>query len=56
MTLGLTVGTKLPAIYTSMGRIMLGQISDDKLSHFVKKIEIEHINNFSIKRMNCFQE
>ena len=49
MTLGLTVGTKLPAVYTSMGRIMLGQISDSELSRYVKEIELEPINSFSIK-------
>lgn len=49
MTLGLTVGTKLPAVYTSMGRIMLGQISDTQLSRYVEEIELEPINSFSIK-------
>jgi IclR family pca regulon transcriptional regulator len=49
MTLGLTVGTKLPAVYTSMGRIMLGQISDAELSRFIKEIELEPINSFSLK-------
>jgi IclR family pca regulon transcriptional regulator len=49
MTLGLTVGTKLPAVYTSMGRIMLGQISDSELSRYIKEIELNPINSFSIK-------
>ncbi len=48
MTIGLTVGTKLPAIYTSMGRIMLSQLSDDDLKEYLSDLEIEPLNEYSL--------
>lgn len=49
MALGLTVGTKLPAAYTSMGRIMLAQIPESELFTYFENISLEPINDFSIK-------
>ena len=39
MTIGLTVGTRLPAIYTSMGRVMLSQLNKETLNSYLKDLE-----------------
>jgi len=48
MTLGLTVGTKLPAVYTSMGRIMLSQIPENEFLRYFEKLKLQPINSFSL--------
>ena len=48
MTVGLTVGTRLPAIYTSMGRVMLSQLSKESLDSYLNQIDIEPLNKFSL--------
>jgi IclR family pca regulon transcriptional regulator len=48
MTIGLTVGTRLPAIYTSMGRVMLSQLSKENLEAYLNGIEINPLNKFSL--------
>lgn len=48
MTIGLTVGTKLPAIYTSMGRVMLAQLPPTKLEDYLDRTQIEKLTEFSI--------
>ncbi|GGC91620.1 IclR family transcriptional regulator domain-containing protein [Vreelandella lutescens] len=41
MAITLSVGTRLPAAYTSMGRILLAQLSDEELDHFLTTISLE---------------
>ncbi|WP_422103261.1 IclR family transcriptional regulator domain-containing protein [Vreelandella sp.] len=41
MAITLSVGTRLPAAYTSMGRILLAQLSDEDLDHFLATISLE---------------
>ena len=48
MTIGLTVGTRLPAIYTSMGRVMLSQLNKETLNSYLKDLEIKPLNKFSV--------
>ena len=36
MTIGLSVGSKLPALYTSMGRAMLAQLPSEEIEKFLK--------------------
>jgi IclR family pca regulon transcriptional regulator len=48
MTIGLTVGTKLPAIYTSMGRVMLSQLSKEDLQEYLSELEITPLNSYSL--------
>ena len=40
MTIGLSVGTKLPAIYTSMGRVMLAQLPTEILDEYLAGIKL----------------
>ena len=48
MTIGLTVGTKLPAIYTSMGRVMLAQLPQPKLQDYLDRTNVEKLTEFSV--------
>lgn len=40
MAITLSVGTRLPAAHTSMGRVLLGQLSDAELDDFLAWVEI----------------
>ncbi|MEQ5837506.1 IclR family transcriptional regulator C-terminal domain-containing protein [Marinobacter sp. NFXS9] len=40
MAISLSVGTRLPAAYTSMGRILLAQLPDDELEQFLSRVEV----------------
>ncbi|MGI9226045.1 MAG: IclR family transcriptional regulator domain-containing protein [Candidatus Nanopelagicaceae bacterium] len=48
MTIGLSVGTKLPAFYTSMGRVMLAQLPPSKLQEYLDRAQIEKLTEFSL--------
>jgi IclR family pca regulon transcriptional regulator len=48
MTIGLSVGTKLPALYTSMGRVMLAQLPPAKLKDYLEQAHIEKLTEFSV--------
>lgn len=41
MAITLSVGTRLPAAHTSMGRILLAQLSDTDLDHFLSSVVLE---------------
>ncbi|WP_228339951.1 IclR family transcriptional regulator domain-containing protein [Marinobacter sp. F3R08] len=40
MAITLSVGTRLPAVYTSMGRVLLGQLTDKELDSFLESVEL----------------
>ncbi len=41
MTIGLSVGTKLPALYTSMGRVMLAQLPEEELDKYLSGMKLD---------------
>lgn len=41
MAITLSVGTRLPAIYTSMGRVLLAQLADAQLDKLLKEVELQ---------------
>ena len=41
MTIGLSVGTRLPAHLTSMGRVLLAALDDDSLDSFLKAADLQ---------------
>jgi IclR family transcriptional regulator, pca regulon regulatory protein len=41
MTIDLSVGSRLPAYCTSMGRVLLGSLAEDKLYHYLTSAHIE---------------
>lgn len=48
MTIGLTVGTTLPAIFTSMGRVMLSQLTKENRNSYFEDLKIKSLNKFSL--------
>ncbi|WP_416361377.1 IclR family transcriptional regulator domain-containing protein [Marinobacter sp.] len=49
MAINLSVGTRLPAVYTSMGRVLLGQLTDKELDDFLDSIELNPSTPNAIK-------
>ena len=41
MAIQLSVGTRLPAAYTSMGRVLLAQLPDTQLESFLTKVRLQ---------------
>jgi IclR family pca regulon transcriptional regulator len=49
MTIGLSVGTKLPAVYTSMGRVMLAQLPTHILDEYLTGLKLTPPTSLGIK-------
>ncbi|WP_043528356.1 IclR family transcriptional regulator domain-containing protein [Litchfieldella xinjiangensis] len=41
MAITLSVGTRLPAAHTSMGRVLLAQLSDDEIEGYLARVELK---------------
>lgn len=48
MSVNLAVGTKLPAVYTAMGRMLLAYLDDEQLTEYLDRVPIRNLTNFSI--------
>ncbi|HEA50746.1 hypothetical protein LCGC14_1141710 [marine sediment metagenome] len=48
MAITLSVGTRLPAGYTSMGRVLLGQLREQELDGFLESVELKAFTPYSI--------
>ncbi|MDN3554552.1 IclR family transcriptional regulator domain-containing protein [Halomonas maura] len=48
MAITLSVGTRLPAAYTSMGRVLLAQLPDDELAAYLQRVTLEAHTDRSI--------
>ncbi len=48
MAINLSVGTRLPAAYTSMGRVLLAQLSKEELKAFLERVRLERFTESSI--------
>lgn len=48
MAITLSVGTRLPAAYTSMGRVLLAQLPEAELEAFLARVKLEAFTAFSI--------
>ncbi|MEQ3622900.1 MAG: IclR family transcriptional regulator C-terminal domain-containing protein [Marinobacter sp.] len=48
MAITLSVGTRLPAAYTSMGRVLLAQLPETELKAFLARVKLEAFTAFSI--------
>ncbi|MEQ9813830.1 MAG: IclR family transcriptional regulator [Azospirillaceae bacterium] len=48
MSVGLTVGTRLPAFCTSMGRVLLADKPDDEIRNYVSKTELRRYTRHTI--------
>lgn len=48
MAITLSVGTRLPAAYTSMGRVLLAQLSKEELTAFLERVRLERFTDSSV--------
>ncbi len=48
LSIGISVGTRLPAAYTSMGRAILANLSDEQLRNYVDNVELISHTPYSI--------
>jgi len=56
MAITLSVGTRLPAVYTSMGRVLLGQLPDKELDSFLDSVELIPFTPYAIKSVVPLKE
>jgi len=56
MAITLSVGTRLPAVYTSMGRVLLSQLPDKELDSFLDSVELTPFTPYAIKSVASLKE
>lgn len=56
MAITLSVGTRLPAAYTSMGRVLLGQLPDSELEQFLDSVEFTAFTPSSITTRDALKK
>ncbi|WP_339779280.1 IclR family transcriptional regulator C-terminal domain-containing protein [uncultured Marinobacter sp.] len=56
MAITLSVGTRLPAAYTSMGRVLLAQLPQNELEIYIDRIQLERHTLSSITEKNVLRE
>jgi IclR family pca regulon transcriptional regulator len=56
MAITLSVGTRLPAAYTSMGRVLLAQLPQSELETCINRIQLERHTLSSITEKNVLRE
>lgn len=56
MTIGLSVGTRLPAYCTSMGRVLLSALDDKDLDAYVKRVDLQARTQMTITEPRALRE
>mgnify|MGYP006422512027 CR=1 FL=1 len=56
MAITLSVGTRLPAAYTSMGRVLLAQVSEAELDAFLARVRLEAFTASSATRSDVLRD
>lgn len=56
MAITLSVGTRLPAAYTSMGRVLLAQLPEAELEAFLARVKLEPYTASSINRSDALKK
>lgn len=56
MAITLSVGTRLPAAYTSMGRVLLAQLPEAELEAFLARVELEAFTESSVTRADVLRK
>jgi IclR family pca regulon transcriptional regulator len=56
MAITLSVGTRLPAAYTSLGRVLLGQLTDAELSAYLQRLEPQAFAPGSLRDVDSLRE
>ena len=55
MAITLSVGTRLPAAYTSMGRVLLGQLPDHELDAFLGRVQLSALTPSSVTSVDALR-
>lgn len=55
MAITLSVGTRLPAAYTSMGRVLLAQLSEAELEAYLAGVKLEAFTEFSVTNADALR-
>lgn len=56
MAISLSVGTRLPAAHTSMGRMLLAQLPDDELEAFLSRVTLERHTDKTVTDKDALRE
>jgi len=56
MAITLSVGTRLPAAYTSMGRVLLAQLPEAELEAFLARVKLEAFTSSSVTSADVLKE
>ena len=56
MAITLSVGTRLPAAYTSMGRVLLAQLSEAELEAFLARVKLETFTTSSVTNTEVLRD
>lgn len=56
MAITLSVGTRLPAAHTSMGRVLLAQLSDDEIEAYLARVELKPYTEKTVTDRNELRE
>ncbi|WP_193073293.1 IclR family transcriptional regulator C-terminal domain-containing protein [Pseudomonas sp. FME51] len=55
MAITLSVGTRLPAVYTSMGRVLLAQLADAQLDKLLTEVKLQPHTPYSLTDMDALR-
>src|SRR5690606_13258310 len=55
MAITLSVGTRLPAVYTSMGRVLLAQLADAQLDKLLTEVKLQPHTPYSLTDMGALR-
>ena len=56
MAITLSVGTRLPAAYTSMGRVLLAQLPETELEAFLARVKLEAFTGSSVIHSDALRD
>ena len=55
MTLTLSVGTRIPAYLTALGRVMLAELGDEQLESYFARLKIDHLTSHTISDLDSLR-
>jgi IclR family transcriptional regulator, pca regulon regulatory protein len=56
MSVGLSVGSRLPAYCTSMGRVLLASLTDDDLTSYLERVELKLLTEKTVANKDLLYE
>jgi IclR family pca regulon transcriptional regulator len=55
MTVNISVGTRFPAYVTSMGRVLLTELDDEKLDSYLSKLDIKRLTTHTVRSKHALR-